>query len=354
MGHHWPACASGRAALGAGTEVTVKERSTGGTPGYVLAAMAAGAASLGGTLLAATAAGWWIGDLAVHFRPQYAAVAIVSLLVLVWAGRWAWAGAALAALLINWVAAAPVLEGASVLGPGSAGSIVVESAAAGPAQRRPLRIASINVLFHNTQYDRVATFLRAARPDAAVLVEITPRWRDALAVLHDVYPYQYYAESPVAHGTLLLSRWPLVHVEPIPMGPHADPTIVASLDVHGRTLHLIGVHPSWPIGAAVSAERNRELRELAQLARATPQPLVMAGDFNVTPFSPHFQAFVAASGLKWTGQGAGWEPTWPSLLPVGGIQIDHAFVSPTIAVQRFARGPRTGSDHWPILVDLEW
>jgi len=306
--------------------------------------------TLGATLLAATAAFWWVGDLAVHFRLQYAAAALAGLLVLGWARRWAWAAAALVALAVNGIAAAPILGG---------GSVMQGAVAASPSSREPLRIASINVLFHNAHYDRVAAFLRNSRPDAAVLVEITPRWRAALAPLRDEFPWQYYApgrDSPGgdSHGTLLLSRWPVGRIETVPMGPHADPTVAAQLDVRGRILRVIGVHPSWPLGPAVSAERNQELSRLAALARATPAPLIMAGDFNVTALSPHFQAFLAQSGLRWAAQGAGWQPTWPTFLPIAGIEIDHAFVSSGIAVRRFARGPNIGSDHRPILVDLEW
>lgn len=335
-----------------------------------LAAMIFTAVTLGATLLASTASSWWLGDLAVHFRLQYAAAALIELLVLGWARRWVWTAAALAALVVNAVAAASLLGGGSVIRGAVAGAPPVISDSGSPAptgvrgaRRRhvgsgsphePLRIASINVLFHNRHYDRVEAFLRSARPDAAVLVEITPAWHAALGSLQDEFPWQYYAESRHSHGTLLLSRWPFEHTETVPMGPHADPTIAAVLNVRGRALHLIGVHPAWPIGPAVSAERNRELSRLAALARATPAPLVMAGDFNLTPFSPHFSEFVAQSGLQWTARGAGWQPTWPTFLPVGGIQIDHAFVSPGIDVRRFARAPGIGSDHRPIVIDLEW
>ncbi|HYK24902.1 MAG TPA: endonuclease/exonuclease/phosphatase family protein [Steroidobacteraceae bacterium] len=322
----------------------------------------------GSTLLASTADSWWVGDLAVHFRLQYAAAALIALLVLGWARRWVWAGAALVVLAVNGIAAAPILGGGSVIRGAIAGAPLAISDSQGLAAdprgtggrrtaspRQPLRIASINVLFHNTHYDDVAAFLRRERPDAAVLVEITPAWHAALDALRDEFPWQYYAESGHHHGgTLLLSRWPIEGMETVPMGPHADPTVVAVLSVRGRTLHLIGVHPSWPLGPAVSSERNRELIELAARARATPAPLIMAGDFNVTPFSPHFRDFIARSGLHWTAQGAGWQPTWPTFLPVGGIQIDHVFVSPGINVRSFARGSGIGSDHRPILVDLEW
>lgn len=309
-----------------------------------IAAMIFTVATLSATALAWSASFWWLGDLAVHFRLQYAAAALLELLVLGWARRWIWAGVAVVALLANGIAAAPILGGGSM----------IQGAIAGSRSEIPLRIASINVLFHNTHYGRVVAYLRGARPDAAVLVEITPRWRSALGPLRDEFPWQYYAESSESHGTLLLSRWPIEHVRTVPMGPHADPTVAAELSVRGRTLHLIGVHPSWPLGPAVSFERNRELNRLAALARATPAPLVMAGDFNVTPFSPNFRMFVARSGLEWTAQGAGWQPTWPTFFPAAGIQIDHVFVSPDIAVRSFARGSGIGSDHRPILADLEW
>ncbi|HEY2591792.1 MAG TPA: hypothetical protein VGI35_09400, partial [Steroidobacteraceae bacterium] len=55
--------------------------------------------TVGSTLLASTADSWWVGDLAVHFRLQYAAAGLVELVVLGWARRWVWAAAALAALV---------------------------------------------------------------------------------------------------------------------------------------------------------------------------------------------------------------------------------------------------------------
>jgi endonuclease/exonuclease/phosphatase (EEP) superfamily protein YafD len=39
-------------------------------------------------------------------------------------------------------------------------------------------------------------------------------------------------------------------------------------------------------------------------------------------------------------------------MPPAGIQIDHALVSPGVQVRNFRRGPRVGSDHLPVVVDL--
>jgi endonuclease/exonuclease/phosphatase family metal-dependent hydrolase len=73
---------------------------------------------------------------------------------------------------------------------------------------------------------------------------------------------------------------------------------------------------------------------------------------NISPFSPHFQAFVAAGNLKSAAQGYGWQPTWPTFMPPAGIQIDHAVTSASITVTRFWRGAALGSDHLPILIEF--
>ncbi|HTV50870.1 MAG TPA: endonuclease/exonuclease/phosphatase family protein [Steroidobacteraceae bacterium] len=312
----------------------------------VLAAAATGAA----TLLAASARDFWLGDLAVHFRPQYAALGVLAALLLAARRRWGWALAATLVVLLNAALAAPVLL-----------------ARATPTRMAPpqeqvraralaLSVASINVLYSNPHYERVIAWLRVVRPDAVVLVEVTPAWRQALEALRDVYPQQYYTGPGTprghGHGTLLLSRWPLTQPMTLPLGPHADPAVSAVLEMPARRVHLLGVHPSWPIGPGVSAERNRELAWLASLSRATATPLIVAGDLNITPFSPHFAQLLRASGLEDAAHGAGWQPTWPTFLPLAGIAIDHVLYSRDLAVVRCARGPRIGSDHWPLLVDL--
>ena len=307
--------------------------------------------TLAATSLAAAARWSWLGDLAVHFRLQYAGVALLALIGLAWARSWVWAGAALLALVINGAAAGPAL-GSRWLAPDVA--VAIE-----PAPASSLRACAINVLYSNTHYERVASFLHTARPDVAVLVEITPVWRAALTGLGSEFPNQYYAAgslsragSSAQRGVLLLSRWPIERVATWKLGPHTEPAVIATLNVRGRALQLIGVHAAWPLGSGIQAERNRQLGELATIARSTPPPLVVLGDLNVTPFSPYFEALLSSTGLRSAAQGEGWQPTWPTFLPPAGIQIDHALVSAGLPVLRFRRGPGVGSDHRPILVDL--
>jgi endonuclease/exonuclease/phosphatase family metal-dependent hydrolase len=112
------------------------------------------------------------------------------------------------------------------------------------------------------------------------------------------------------------------------------------------------VHTSWPIGKGSSDRRNRQLERLAALSSATATPLVVVGDLNISPFSPHFRQLLADGKLKSAADGFGWQPTWPSFLLPAGIQIDHGLVNGAVSVQGFHRGGRDGSDHLPIVLDV--
>jgi len=301
------------------------------------------------TLCAAFARQFWVGDLAVHFRIQLAALCLLGAVLFAWLRRPAFAVVSVITLIVNITGAASAFEWQ----PRERTNDV--AANAGPT----VHAASINVYYRNTEYEPVQNFLREQRPDFVVLVEITPAWRQALDSLASLYPYRYFSAAPIQRGDgplergiMLLSVWPIEHVESIDFGAWAEPAVNATLNVRGKPLHVMGVHPCWPIGGEIAAERNRELVRIAAIAHSIKGPLVVLGDFNITPFSPHFAELLRASGLRSASARAGWQPTWPTFLPLAGIQIDHALVSPDIIVLGFGRGPRIGSDHWPIVVEL--
>jgi endonuclease/exonuclease/phosphatase (EEP) superfamily protein YafD len=312
---------------------------------------------LAATVCAATASFFWVGDLATHFRLQYAVLSLLCVIALVWMRRPYLTLLALAALLVNITTASVALRNGDA---SEHSATAVASAVAVPESKPALSMASINVFYRNRQYQKVIDFLQEQRPDVVVLVEITPQWRQALEPLAPIYAHRYFsASSPIQRmgarierGVLLLSRWPIVSAEPIDFGEWAEPGVRAKLDVQGRPVNVMGVHPCWPMGWRISAERNRELAHIAELARSTPAPLVVLGDMNITSFSPHFQSLLAQSGLRSAVPAMQWLPTWPTFLPIAGIQIDHALVSPGVTVRGVRRGPRVGSDHWPIVVDL--
>jgi endonuclease/exonuclease/phosphatase (EEP) superfamily protein YafD len=302
---------------------------------------------LGATLIATTAGGFWLGDLAVHFPVQYAALALFLFVVFLIAGRPAWAALALAIAAFNAMSAAPVLAARPPAAP-------LAVARGSPGDPVRVRVASLNVLYTSGQYQRVADFIHHEHPDAVVLMEVTAEWRKGLASLAKEFPYRYETQGVGVRGMNLWSRLPMKDAGVLPIGVRQEPAIQATLTTpQGRLLRLFGVHATWPMAPPSAERRNQQFSQLAKVARGTQGlPLLIVGDLNVSPFSPHFKRLLAEGGLRSAATGFGWEPTWPSFLLPAGIQIDHALVNPAVTVKDFRRGAGTGSDHRPIVVDL--
>jgi endonuclease/exonuclease/phosphatase (EEP) superfamily protein YafD len=283
----------------------------------------------------------WLMDLAVHFRLQYAALALVACAILLATGEPCAAAVAFLVAAVNALVAAPLLFSARA---------VKTPALAGPTPA--IRLASINVFYRNRQFQRVIDFIARERPDAVVLVEISHKWEEALGALDKEYAHRYTARGEKGKGIMLLSRWPVLAAGMLPDYPDEQSALAAIVQIRGERVQLLGVHATWPISRRHSRRRSRQLRFLAAYARAQTGPLVLVGDLNISPFSPHFQTFLAAGGLKSAAQGYGWQPTWPTFLPPAGIQIDHALTSAGVTVTRFRRGASVGSDHLPILIEF--
>jgi endonuclease/exonuclease/phosphatase (EEP) superfamily protein YafD len=291
------------------------------------------------TVGAAAARHLWVGDLAVHFRLQYAALMLLAFLVFVAVQRPGWAAVALGALLVNSLSAAPALASHPALSHIAADAI-------------PVRVAAVNVLYSNREYGRVVDFVRREHPDIVSLVEVNARWEHGLAPLARDYPYRYQTHGSHGTGVLLLSRLPIATAAVLPLPDALEPAIEATLLVRGRPLRVFAIHASWPMSPWSARARDRQLVRIAELARAKSGALVVLGDLNITPFSPHFQQLLVDAHLTSTAHGFGWQPTWPAFMLPTGIQIDHALVTSDISVMSFRRGPYDGSDHRPIVVDL--
>ncbi|MEJ0036325.1 MAG: endonuclease/exonuclease/phosphatase family protein [Gammaproteobacteria bacterium] len=300
---------------------------------------------LAATLCAAGARYFWLFDLAVHFRVQYAAMGLFGFVVLLIARAPAWALLALVVASWNAMYAAPAL----VTHPMTLPRVAGEAATGDPVR---LRVASINVLYTNEQYSRVVEFVQRERPDAVAMLEMTARWRQALASLDKIYPHRYQTMGVGGRGMTFWTRLPMKDVSVLPIGVRQEPAIQATVEVQGREVRIFAVHTTWPLAPASAARRNQQLELLAERARAVTLPLVVMGDMNITAFSPHFQQLLVDGGLRSAAEGFGWQASWPSFLPPAGIQIDHALVNSRVAVEHFTRGAATGSDHLPIVADL--
>jgi len=288
--------------------------------------------ALAGTLASLGHLAWWL-ELFAHFRPQYAVWLVLCGIGLLALRRPAFA---IAALLLGLANALPLLH------------YYREAPPVPQARDGELDAVLLNLYLRNGDYERTLDYLRSADADLAVLLEVTPAWRDALRGLEDTLPYQAQAGE-----MLVASRLPLSGVRAVALPSGEADAILFRVPVGDAELTVIGTHANWPLGPRMSRNRNHELGAVAALARSVEGPLLVLGDLNVTAFSPVFRSVLARGRLSDCAAGRGWHPTWPAWFPPLYLQIDHCLAGEGVVVTRFGTGPYVGSDHYPLEVSVQ-
>ncbi len=280
----------------------------------------------------------WVFELATHFRVQY--VAVDALLVLACAFLrkpiWCVALAACAAFSVR-----PVLPYVA-FGHASAAT----AAAHGPT----IKLLSANVFFKNHSATRLLEIVREESPDVVLLLEYTPEWAQMVGELRTAYPHRLEVPTGSPYGLALFSRYELDGVEAFALGEKT--AIEARVRTPSGPLEMIGVHLFAPTSSWRSERRNRQLDDLAARVAHVSGPLVVVGDFNITPYSPFFEDWLAQTGLTDTRRGRDLSPSWPTQLPLAAIPIDHCAVSREVTIVGHRELPAFGSDHYPILAEL--
>lgn len=272
----------------------------------------------------------WLVDLASHWQWLYLIGLLLSVLLLASSNRrqagW------LIALPLFWVNASEPAPRWDVPPGGPVNSLSVVTA---------------NVHLENTDTTPLIRWLEQAQPDVVVLLEVSTGYASQLEKLQ-TYPFRHVVPRPNPFGLAVLSRFPLDHVQ-----TRADNEGIEHIDAviqwNGQTVKLTAWHPMPPIAEVFHAQRNRQLRALANEAQASGLPAIVAGDLNATPWSVAFNQLNHA-GLR---RASGLAPTWP-VAGQGwlGIPIDHVLVSPHWVVLQHGRGPDLGSDHLPVWVKI--
>jgi endonuclease/exonuclease/phosphatase (EEP) superfamily protein YafD len=282
---------------------------------------------------------WWHFELASHFRVQWLVLLIAALSMLLGAQRYKSAAllAALAALNLRTIV--PFYFGA-------------QPSRTTTHNAGHLRIISLNVHAENRQHEPIVTLIRETSPDFVTLFEVNPSWDPVMRVLRHQLPYTQIVLRRGHFGLALLSRYPIQRSELKEFGTISVYAIVAHLTVDMQPLTIIGAHVLAPLNRRYWQLRNTHLADLARTARAQSEPVLLIGDLNVTPWSPYFKDLLREAGLRDGRKGFGVQPTWPVQWPPLRIPIDHCLASPSIVIHRWTRGPRVGSDHFPIIVDF--
>ncbi len=216
-----------------------------------------------------------------------------------------------------------------------------------------LRVLLANVLVENEDRDALIRLIRRELPGVVGVLELSRGWSETLEAVRRDYPHRYeFPDDDSGRGIGLYLRLRPPSVEFIPaLAPGGMPAIHALIEFDGRPRHLWLVHLVSPFERPAGLPLGREFDALAARVRDHGGSTLVLGDLNTTDGSPHFGRFLASSGLRDSRLGFGRQPSWPAWSPYR-IALDHAFLSPDLAVRGRRLGPAIGSDHFPLILDV--
>lgn len=284
----------------------------------------------------------WLLELFSHFPVQYLCLQLLAAAACLALRQWPWAVVALVAAVPNALAVGPYLPGLA--------SAPATAVAAAEAARAPVRLIAANLLYRQEDATAALAYLDRQSADLLVLSEYTPRWRQKLRALERTYPYFVIRTRWNPWGIAVFSKHPIRAVEDLDLGDNESSHLRLLVQLPDGLVEVYAVHLASPPSRRQAAQRNTQLRRLAErIAAADPAlPRIVAGDFNTTPYSPYFQDLLRDAGLSDARRPFGLQVTWPAWpLPVW-IPIDHCLAGGPLDVTRVAAGPPIGSDHLPL------
>ncbi len=283
---------------------------------------------------------WWL-DVLVNFRAQYVVVlAFLGLVIMM--SRWRKVGyTVLGVAVVNLIAVLPLFVGS-------------------PAEARldspSLRIMSFNLLSTNESYSDVVDYIQTVGPDVVLLHEASRPWEVAMESAAVDYQMIRARSDRLIFGTLALVRGDAVEAVSFGFAANSPRAVEVTFVPAGwdTTVSILGVHPLAPTDEERADYRDAQLAFAGQWASGQSGPIVIAGDFNATPWSYPFRRLMASADLVNSQVGFGLQPSFSTRSNILlRVPIDHLVHSPHFEVTDRRLGPDLGSDHFPLLVDLQ-
>lgn len=215
-----------------------------------------------------------------------------------------------------------------------------------------------NLNYGTTDFAPLIKEVQSYQPELVGIVELPQDHYDALVNDLPEYPFHYHIPGRARLGLALFSKIEFVNDPTVQYwADDRFPSIIAQIkdQESNQILTIVIVHPPPPITSDYETARNAIFTGIANFAKTQTDPVVVAGDFNSTSWSPAFQDLLSDQALVDSRNNQGLQPSWPSQLPkIFRIPIDHVLVSHQVNVLHRQLLPSVGSDHLPVLVDFSW
>lgn len=296
---------------------------------------------------------WWGFSFLEHPRPQYCLILVIAVLVnaIGWRSQLGnvWAIVWLGILLINLGFLTPVLVG---------------SPAQAATTTQSLRLLHLTLDSENLDVNRAVQFANVQSADLISLLEVSPAAVPLLESGLTNYQLIKAEARQNSHGIAWFvarqPRHPIQVIDAAVIHLPADsdrPLLKTTIRYAGKVLELLCFHVIRPRSASTVAYQQVEFAALAEWSQSMlkqgKQPITI-GDYNNTPWALSFRRLLIDSGMSNSQNGFGLQPTWHSSLPKFlQIPIDHCLHSPALTTRARQVGADIGSDHLPIIVDLQ-
>ncbi len=266
----------------------------------------------------------WFFELFSHYRLYYVILGLILTVILMARNHWK------SALIITVLVAMNLAPLAPYLGPTQTG------------EEGDLKIYSQNVFYLNPDISEFRTIIQEEDPDVFIIHEANKEWTQEANFYIEEYPYQAFTKNAGVSGIFIASKIP---------GEFQEIEHWMLFTPDNFSTSILGVHPFAPINGRLAKGRNKEFISLASFL-LTQDSIVVLGDYNSTPWSPHFQKLLQISDLQDARIGFGLIPTWHANSILFNIPIDHALISHDVEVADFRTTTKTSSDHLGIILEI--
>lgn len=222
-----------------------------------------------------------------------------------------------------------------------------EGPLAGSAASGRWTVLSLNTWHAHADPAALTDALIEANADVLVLTEFGPNKIAELHRLEKFYAYRADCAALWDCSIAVLSRHPFTTSGATPEGD-GPARVWLTFGKGEDAFTVLGVHVLEPLRS--SAIHARELSSLAGITLGISGKVLVAGDFNATPWTSGFARFEELSGLQHMGR---YLPSFPSgRKGLPQLAIDHMFASQGVRFEEVWLGPDVGSDHRPVLANI--
>ncbi|WP_299755476.1 endonuclease/exonuclease/phosphatase family protein [uncultured Pontibacter sp.] len=294
---------------------------------------------------------WWIR---IMDFPRLHVAVLLTVVLVVYISMYGAQGPADAAMLLVWLAAI-LNELRYIINFTPLKKVEAKrTEQANPKNAFTLMISNVRMV--NKKYDKFLQRVKEANPDMIIMNEPGHEWHDHVCKeLDEKYPYSIKKPLDNTYGMLFWSKNKLHENEIRYLVEDGIPSFYMVIELRsGDKFCLFTVHPQPPRLMLNTETREAELLLVAKQAKKAPYPAVVAGDLNDVAWSKTTKLFKEISGLIDPRVGRGFYNTYNAFVPVFRYPLDHVFYDPAFRLVSLRRLKKFGSDHFPMLITLNY